>query len=170
VATVAGIREFPQYKNYFYFVRRQFKPRWFNDLITRRTARAGLGSLSKTGSLDTMLELLSRGAVILFTFDQHAGGKDGVVVDFLGHPAATFKSLAILAMSTGAPVIPASGWREPDGTHVLRFEDPLPLVECADTNEAIRKNTQAFNDALGRMLLRHPEQWIWMHRRWKIRA
>lgn len=170
VATVAGIREFPQYKNYFYFVRRQFKPRWFNDLITRRTARAGLGSLSKTGSLDTMLELLSRGAVILFTFDQHAGGKDGVVVDFLGHPAATFKSLAILAMSTGAPVIPASGWREPDGTHVLRFEDPLPLIECADTNEAIRKNTQSFNDALGRMLLRHPEQWIWMHRRWKIRT
>jgi phosphopantetheine--protein transferase-like protein len=170
VATVAGIREFPQYKNYFYFVRRQFKPRWFNDLITRRTARAGLGSLPKTGSLDKMLELLSRGAVILFTFDQHAGGKDGVVVDFLGYPAATFKSLAILAMSTGAPVIPASGWREPDGTHVLRFEDPLPLVECADTNEAIRKNTQAFNDALGRMLLRHPEQWIWMHRRWKVRT
>ena len=170
VATVAGIREFPQYRNYFYFVRRQFKPRWFNDLITRRTSRAGLGSLPKTGSLDKMLELLSRGAVILFTFDQHAGGKDGVVVDFLGHPAATFKSLAILAMSTGAPVIPAHGWREPDGTHVLRFEDPLPLIECADTNEAIRKNTQAFNDALGRMILRHPEQWIWMHRRWKIRA
>jgi KDO2-lipid IV(A) lauroyltransferase len=170
VATIAGIREFPQYKNYFYFVRRQFKPRWFNDLITRRTTRAGLGSLPKTGSLDKMLELLSRGAVILFTFDQHAGGKDGVVVDFLGHPAATFKSLAILAMSTGAPVIPAHGWREPDGTHVLRFEDPLPLVECADTNEAIRKNTQAFNDALGRMILRHPEQWIWMHRRWKVRT
>jgi len=89
-------------------------------------------------------------------------------VDFLGHPAGTFKSLAILALSTGAPVIPACSWREPDGTHVLRFEDPLPLIECDDTNEAIRKNTQAYNAALERMLLRHPEQWIWMHRRWKV--
>ena len=64
----------------------------------------------------------------------------GIQVEFLGHPANTFKSLAILALSTGAPVIPACTWREPDGTHVLRFEDPLPLIECEDTNEAIRRN------------------------------
>ena len=79
----------------------------------------------------------------------------------------TFKSLAIIALSTGAPVIPASSWREPDGTHVLRFEEPLPQIDCEDTTEAIRRNTQAYNDALEKMLLRHPEQWIWMHRRWK---
>ena len=116
-----------------------------------------------------MLELLAKGAIIVFVYDQHAGKKDGVVVDFLGHPAGTFKSLALLALTTGAPVIPASSWREPDGTHVLRFEDPLPLIESENVSEAIRKNTQAFNDALGRMLLRHPEQWIWMHKRWKVR-
>jgi Kdo2-lipid IVA lauroyltransferase/acyltransferase len=50
---------------------------------------------------------------------------------------------------------------------VLRFEEPLPLIECDDTGEAIRRNTQSYNEALERMLLRHPEQWIWMHRRWK---
>ena len=117
-----------------------------------------------------MLELLSHGAIIIFVFDQHAGEHDGVVVDFLGHPAGTFKSLALIALTTGTPVIPASSWREPDGTHVLRFEDPLPLIECDDADEAIRRNTQAYNVALGRMVLRHPEQWIWMHRRWKVRA
>ena len=101
-------------------------------------------------------------------FDQHAGGADGIPVDFFGHPAGTFKSLAVLALSTGAPVIPASSWREPDGTHVLRFEEPLPLIECEDVGEAIRRNTRAYNAALERMLLRHPEQWIWMHRRWKL--
>jgi len=170
VSTTAGIKQFPQYKNLFHFVRRPLKPRWFNNLIALRDKRSGFGTLAKRGSLDAMLELLSHGAIIIFVFDQHAGEHDGVVVDFLGHPAGTFKSLALIALTTGTPVIPASSWREPDGTHVLRFEEPLPLIECDNANEAIRRNTQAYNVALGRMLLRHPEQWIWMHRRWKIRA
>ena len=169
VSTTAGIKEFPQYKGLFHFVRRPLKPKWFNDFIAWKDRRAGFGTIGKFGSLDTILNLLSNGAIIVFVYDQHAGKKDGVVVDFLGHPAGTFKSLALIAMSTGAPVIPASSWREPDGSHVLRFEEPLKLVECENVGDAIRKNTQLFNEALGRMLLRHPEQWIWMHRRWKIR-
>jgi len=170
VATVAGIGQFPQYRGLFHFVRRPLKPRWLNDFITSRFKRSGFGTLSKRGSLDTILELLARGAIIGFIFDQYAGRQDGIVVDFLGHPAGTFKSLAILALNTGAPVIPASCWREPDGRHVLRFEAPLPLIECEDVSEAIRQNTRSYNVALERMLLRHPEQWIWMHRRWKVRA
>jgi KDO2-lipid IV(A) lauroyltransferase len=51
------------------------------------------------------------------------------VVDFFGHPAGTFRSLAILALSTGAPVVPAASWREPNGHHVLRFEEPLAVIE-----------------------------------------
>ena len=169
VSTAAGIQQFPQYRNLFHFVRRPLKPRWFNDFIAWKDRRAGFGTLSKRGSLDRMLDLLSQGAIIVFVFDQHAGGRDGVVVDFFGHPAGTFKSLALIALETGAPVIPSSSWREPDGTHVLRFEEPLPLIESDDAKEAIRLNTRAYNAALERMLLRHPEQWIWMHRRWKVR-
>jgi KDO2-lipid IV(A) lauroyltransferase len=169
VATVASIAQFPQYRNLFHFVRRPLKPRWLNDFITRRTRRAGFGTLGKKGSLDSMIELLGQGAIIVFIMDQHAGKPNGITVDFCGHPAGTFKSLALLALSTGAPVIPTFSWREPDGTHVLRFEDPLPLIECEDAGEAIRRNTRAYNTALERMLFRHPEQWIWMHRRWKVR-
>jgi holo-[acyl-carrier-protein] synthase len=168
VATVAGMGQFPEYRRQFHFVRRPLKPLWLNDFINRRFQRSGFGTLPKRGSLDTILELLASGAILVYVMDQHAGGKDGVVVDFLGHPASTFKSLAVLALNTGAPVIPASCWRELDGSHVLRFEDPLPLIECDDIGEAIRRNTQSYNAALERMLLRHPEQWIWMHRRWKI--
>ncbi|MFO1488575.1 MAG: 4'-phosphopantetheinyl transferase superfamily protein [Verrucomicrobiota bacterium] len=168
VSTSAAIKQFPEYKGLFYFVRRPIKPQWLNNLIAWRDRRNGFGTLAKSGSLDQMLDLLSKGAIIVFVYDQHAGGKDGVVVDFLGHPAGTFKSLALLAMTTGAPVIPASSWREPDGSHVLRFEDPLEVVEGDNVSQAIRENARRFNDALGRMLLRHPEQWIWMHRRWKV--
>jgi KDO2-lipid IV(A) lauroyltransferase len=167
-STVAGIGQFPQYRNLFHFVRRPLKPRWLNDFVTRRFQRAGFGSLAKRGSLDAILDLLASGAIIVYVFDQHAGSRDGIPVDFFGHPAGTFKSLAILALSTGAPVIPSSSWREPDGTHVLRFEEPLPLIECEDAGEAIRRNTRAYNAVLERMVLQHPEQWIWMHRRWKV--
>ena len=169
-ATVEGINQFPKYREIFHFVRRPLKPRWLNDFVTKRFRRSGFGTLGKRGSLEGILDLLNQGAIVVYVFDQHAGERDGITVEFLGHPASTFKSLAVLALNTGAPVIPASCWREPDGTHVLRFEEPLPLIECERTGEAIRLNTRSYNAALERMLLRHPEQWIWMHRRWKIKA
>jgi phosphopantetheine--protein transferase-like protein len=170
LSSMAGISQFPQYQGKFHFVRRPLKPRLLNDFVTRRFRRAGLGVLGKRGSLDAILDLLGRGEIIVYVFDQHAGKGDGIAVDFFGHPAGTFKSVALLALATGTPVIPACSWREPDGHHVLRFEDPLPLIECDDTSEAIRLNTRSYNAALERILLRHPEQWIWMHRRWKIAA
>ena len=168
VSTVAGIGQFPQYHNLFHFVRRPLKPRWFNDFVTRRFRRAGFGTIAKRGSLDQILDLLAEGAVVVYVFDQHAAGSEGIPVDFFGQPAGTFKSLALIALSAEAPVVPASSWREPDGTHVLRFEEALPLIECEKISEAIRQNTRAYNAALERLLLRHPEQWIWMHKRWKV--
>ncbi|TMG81199.1 MAG: lysophospholipid acyltransferase family protein, partial [Betaproteobacteria bacterium] len=71
------------------------------------------------------------------------------------------------ALATGAPVLPAASWREPDGRHVLRFEEPVAAVERDNVNEEIRLTTRAYNAALERLVLRHPEQWFWVHRRWK---
>jgi len=123
--------------------------------------------LSKRGSLDAILDRLAAGDIVVFTFDQHAGPPDGIEVDFFGHPAWTFKSLAIIALATGAPVVPASSWRESDGKHVLRFEEALATIECENAGEEIRRNTREYNATLERLILRHPEQWYWVHRRWK---
>ncbi|HEX7879244.1 MAG TPA: 4'-phosphopantetheinyl transferase superfamily protein [Candidatus Eisenbacteria bacterium] len=168
MATVAGIGQLSQYKGLLHFVRRPLKPEILDRFVTARFRNAGFGVLGRRDSLEEILDLLSGGAIVVIVFDQHAGGRRGIPVDFLGSPADTFKSLAILAMSTGAPVIPASSWREPDGSHVLRFEEPLQPIEDPDVGAAIRLNTRSYNEALERMLLRHPEQWIWMHKRWKI--
>ena len=105
----------------------------------------------------------------MFPFDQYAGGRDGIEVEFFGRPTGTFRSLALIARATGAPVIPAATWREPDGRHVLRFEEPLAAIECEDYDEEIRRNTRSYNAMLERLILRHPEQWWWTHRRWKSR-
>jgi phosphopantetheine--protein transferase-like protein len=167
VATAAGIAKFPQAHGHFHFIRRPFKPRWLEDFVYSRSRRLGFGSLPKRGSLDLFIDLLAAGDIILFPFDQYAAGRDGIEVEFFGHPAGTFRSLAIIARATGAPVVPASAWREADGRHVMRFEEPLPPIECEDYDEEIRRNTRAYNAALERLILRHPEQWWWMHRRWK---
>ena len=167
VATAAGLAQFPQAHGRFHFVRRPLQPEWFDRLVTRRFRKAGFGVLPKRGGLEAILDRLGAGDLIVFPFDQHAGRKEGVLVEFFGHPAGTFRSLAVIALNTGAPVVPASSWRDSDGQHVLRFESPIAPVEHADTNEAIRLNTRAYNRALERMIVRRPEQWWWVHRRWK---
>ena len=170
VATIAGLNHYPQMRGRFHFVRRAIKPQWLDALVTRRFNEAGFGVFPKRGSLDAMLDRLAAGDAIVFPFDQHARPPDGVAVDFFGHPAWTFKSLAIIALATGAPVLLASSWRESSGKHVLRFEDPMAPIECENTGEAIRRNTRAYNAALERAILRRPEQWYWVHRRWKAVA
>ena len=168
VATIAGLRHFPHMRGRFHFIRRAIRPRWLDALVNRRFRQGGFGVLGKRGSLDAILERLEAGDLVVFPFDQHASPPDGIAVDFFGHPAGTFKSLAIMALATGAPVVPASSWREHDGSHVLRFEEPLPLIECDKVSEEIRRNTRAYNAMLEILVLRHPEQWFWVHRRWKL--
>jgi KDO2-lipid IV(A) lauroyltransferase len=170
VATVAALAHYPDLRGRFHFVRRAIKPRWLDALVTRRFNQAGFGVIGKRGSLDRILDLLAAGDVIVFPFDQHANPPDGIEVDFFGHPAWTFKSLAIIALATDAPVLPATSWREDGGRHVLRFGAPIAPIEADDTSEAIRRTTRAYNAALERLILARPEQWYWVHRRWKTVA
>jgi lauroyl/myristoyl acyltransferase len=167
VATACAIGHFAQYRGQLHVLRRPISPRWIERLLRQRFRAAGLEVLPKKGALDTLLDRLERGDAIVFVMDQHAAGRDGVRVDFFGHAAGTLRSLAVIALKTGAPVVPMSTWREPDGRHVVRFEEPLPTLASDDPGEAIRINTRAYNAELERLILRHPEQWYWVHRRWK---
>ncbi len=168
VSTIAGLNHYPQMRGRFHFVRRAIKPAWLDALVTRRFNEAGFGVFPKRGSLDAMLDRLAAGDAIVFPFDQHARPPDGIEVDFFGHPAWTFKSLAIIALATGAPVLPAASWRE-----ARRY-----ATCCASRNRWRRSNARiparpsAATRApttlmLERVVLRRPEQWYWVHRRWK---
>ena len=167
VATVAGIQNYPEVRGRFHFLRRPIKPPWLDSLVTRRFNAVGFGVVAKRGSLDRIVSLLEQGDVVVFPFDQYAGGADGVDVEFFGEPAGTFRSLAVIALATNAPVLPAACWRQPDGTHVLKFEAPVPPVDVENVNESIVRTTRSYNAALERLVVRHPEQWWWVHRRFR---
>jgi phosphopantetheine--protein transferase-like protein len=167
VSTTAALAAFPHMRGRIHFVRRPIKPRWLDRLVNWHFRDAGFGIVAKRGGLDDIVERLESGDFVVFPFDQYAKGRDGIPVEFFGHPARTFKSVAVIALATRVPVLPAASWREPDGSHVLRFEEPIPLVDDDDTSQAIRRNTRAYNAMLERLVLRHPEQWYWAHRRWK---
>ena len=167
VSTVAGIEHFPQVKGRIHFLRRPIKPKWLSDMLTRRFNQAGFGVVGRRGSLEEIVSTIEKGDAIVFPFDQFARKPEGIPVEFFGHAAGTFKSMAVIALATGAPVIPAASWREPDGTHVLSFMPALTPILDEDVGAEIIRNTRAYNAALELSIVRHPEQWWWVHRRWK---
>jgi KDO2-lipid IV(A) lauroyltransferase len=170
VSTVAGIEHFPQVKGRIHFLRRPIKPRWLSDMLTRRFNEAGFGVVGRRGSLEEIVQTIEGGDAVVFPFDQYARRPEGIPVEFFGHTAGTYKSMAVIALATGAPVIPACSWREPDGTHVLEFLPALPAILDEDVGAEIQRNTRAYNQALELLIVRHPEQWWWVHRRWKTQT
>ena len=133
--------------------------------------RAGLNVIPKKNSLQQVCDALEQNHAVIFVLDQHASlaNRDGVAVEFFGKKAGTYRSLATLSRHTGVPVVPAAGYRLDNGRHVLEFFEPIPWQDYGNTKESIYRNTLAYNQALERIILAHPEQWLWLHKRWKLK-
>jgi KDO2-lipid IV(A) lauroyltransferase len=141
---------------------------YLEALIARARARSGLRAISKRDAVQGVRAALGRGECIGILLDQDAG-RDGVFVPFLGHPASTSRALAVLAIKTRAPVVPAFIHRLPDGGHELVLDPEIPLAITGDLDHDIEVNTARFTEAIERHVRAHPEQWFWVHRRWKSR-
>jgi Kdo2-lipid IVA lauroyltransferase/acyltransferase len=161
---------FSEFKGRFHVLRRQLVNKTVERFLFGRYKTAGLNVLPKRNSLDRILEVLAVNDAVVFIMDQHAKPKkDGVIVDFFGKKAGTFKSLAIVARASEAQVVPTYCFREKDGTHVMRFLPPLKWIEDSDFDREILLNTRLYNETLEKIIREHPEQWLWVHRRWKIK-
>jgi len=169
-APIAGIMNFKEFQGRFYFIRKMIKAKWLERLLFRRYYQAGLNVIPKKNSLNQVCDALEQQNAVVFVMDQHASldAKDGIVVDFFGSPAGTYRSLATIAQYMKTPVLPASSYRRADGTHVLEFHDPLEWESHTDRAEELYANTLAYNRALEKIVLAHPDQWLWMHKRWKV--
>lgn len=170
-APIGGILNFRQFKGQFHFIRRTLGSKTLERILFSRYYRAGLHVIPKKNSLQQVCDALDQNHAVVFVLDQHASlaNRDGVAVEFFGKKAGTYRSLASFARHTNVPVVPAAGYRLPDGRHVLEFHEPLLWQEAESTQEAIYRNTLAYNQALEKIILAHPEQWMWLHKRWKLK-
>ena len=169
-APIAGILKFKQFSGQFHFIRRNIGNQWIERILFRRYYQAGLNVITKANALQHVTEALDKNHAVVFVLDQHASlaNRDGIAAEFFGQKAGTYRSLATFARHTEVPVVPASSYRLPSGRHVLEFHDAIHWEPHEGNHHAIYKNTCKYNAALERIILKHPEQWWWMHRRWKL--
>ncbi|MBA2657763.1 MAG: lysophospholipid acyltransferase family protein [Tatlockia sp.] len=170
-APIGGVLNFKQFQGQFHFIRRTIGSKQIEKILFRRYYQAGLNIIPKKNSLQQVCDALDQNHAVIFVMDQHASlvNRDGVAVEFFGKKAGTYRSLASLSCNTGVPVVPAASFRLPDGRHVLEFFKPLEWQEYETRKESIYQNTLRYNQALEAMVLAHPEQWLWLHKRWKLK-
>jgi len=169
-APLGGMSSFHQYRGHLHFIRRNLGVKFLENILFRRYHRAGLRVIGKKHALHQIFSVLENNHAVVFVLDQHASivNRDGITVDFFGKPAGTYRSLAMVANYTQVPVVPAMAYRQADKRHVLKFFQALPWLTAEDANAEILNNTQQYNHILEQMILEYPEQWWWLHKRWKL--
>ena len=139
-----------------------------HDRLERLRTRTGNSVIYRQRAIRKVLRELAANHGVAMLIDQHLHTPDAVYVDFFRRPAATTNALAALAIRTGAPVIPAFAMPISGGRYRLVYEHPVDPPRD-DTPESIRDFTQRCTDVLEMYVRRHPELWLWMHRRWRER-
>ncbi|MCU0723819.1 MAG: lysophospholipid acyltransferase family protein [Planctomycetes bacterium] len=143
---------------------------WIDREIRARRAGAGILQIDPDrNSPKEILRTLRSGAPVLFLVDQSAKGEEGILVPFFGRPAPTHTGPAVLALRSGAPVFPIFAWRTPEGRIRLVYGDRAELVRTGDFRRDIEENTRLFTKFVEDAVRAHPEQWFWVHDRWRIR-
>ncbi len=133
-------------------------------MVARRRALSGNRVLEKKDSARAILKALRANEAAGILIDQNSSPEEGVFVDFFGVPASAAAGFAKLAAHSGAAVIPGFAlWSEEERRYVLRFYPPVEITgDAAEDTQRIQRQLEAAIRA-------HPDQWLWIHRRWKTR-
>jgi KDO2-lipid IV(A) lauroyltransferase len=135
-------------------------------LITEHRSRFGNKLIPRGVSIREILTTLDRGGIVALAADQ-SGPKEGVFVEFFGREVSTPQGPAAFALRTGAPILMAFMLRQSDGTYRMELS-PVPMDDLHGGGEAnVTELTRRHTAVLERAIRAHPDQWLWMHRRWK---
>lgn len=138
-------------------------------VLTEIRSRTGNRVLDKDKSAAEVSALMRKNQVVGILLDQNSSWYEGVYVPFFGKTACTNKGLAMFAMRYGATVIPAFNVRLKDGRYRAIFSAPLDLVRSGDVSNDIIENTARFNKVIEEHIRMAPDNWLWVHRRWRIK-
>jgi KDO2-lipid IV(A) lauroyltransferase len=146
---------------------KEIKGRMMDEFITRGRTRYGNHMLPRQNSFRDCLRVLKANGILGIMLDPNMIRSEGIFVEFLGKPACTTPGLAFLSAQSGAPVVPMACIRVPGG-HEVRIGEPFPAPPDREP-ETIRRATQEYSHAVEDAIRADPDQWIWIHRRWRTR-
>jgi len=149
-------------------VARALDSRALGAWAARLRQTAGVEVIDKRDALRPVLAALRRGRLVGVLLDQNTARREGVFVPFFGRLASTSRAMAVLALRTRTPVIPAFTRRLAPGRHQITIHPELPLPPAADEN-AVESFTAACTAAIEAAVRATPEQWLWSHDRWRTR-
>ena len=139
-------------------------------LINRYRSLSGCAVIEKNESARSMMRVLRAGGAVGILADQNTALNEGVFVDYFGVPACTTSGLARVALRTGAPVVPGYAiWDDGIGKYRLIFERVIEPLQTGDEEQDVRSNTARYTKVVENFARNHPDQWLWVHKRWKTR-
>ena len=136
-------------------------------LARRLRGRGGNWMVNKQKGLKDILGHLKKNRIVGIIIDQNTATSEGLLADFFGKPARTTPVAALLARHRDIPVVPGLSRRLADGRHLLVFFPAIPLEKTQDPERDILRHLQLQNQIVEAWVRACPQQWLWLHRRWK---
>lgn len=152
---------------YLNTVTKEFKLKILNDFWFETRQRFGMTLIPDRKSSIMILKVLKKNGIVGFVMDQFLGPPIGTKIKFFGVETGAPMGLAFLAERSGAAVVPAYTYRDESGRHIIEIEPEIPFVQTGDKEQNIKVNTQAYCGKVEEWIRKHPDQWMWVHRRWK---
>ncbi len=158
------------YGHPLHFLVRPIANKRVDALINGYRCRSGNQPIEKNRSARAILKVLGEGGTVGVLADHNTDIEESVFVDFFGVPASTTSGLARIALRTDAAVVPGFlSWDESRRKYRLRFEPAVELARTANEESDVIENTQRFTRVIEDFVRAHPDQWLWVHKRWKTR-
>jgi KDO2-lipid IV(A) lauroyltransferase len=158
------------YGHPLHFVMRPLDNPYLDALVRHYRTMHGNTPILKHDPSRELLRAMKAGATVGILMDTNMTPPEGIFVDYFGIPACTASGLARIALRTDAAVVPGfTVWDPVLRKYRLRFEPAVPLVRSGNSESDILENTQLFTKVIEDFVRRHPDQWLWVHRRWKTR-
>jgi KDO2-lipid IV(A) lauroyltransferase len=161
---------YPAFFESLTFLAREMDNPMIDRLIERIRSRLGNRQISKTNSAPTIIRTLRGGGTVGMLADVNSHPKEGVFVPFFGIPACTASGVAMLAIRTNSLIVPAFAvWDQAIDKYRIVHDRIIEPVNTGDRDSDILETTALYTSAIERVIRRYPDQWIWIHRRWKTR-